>query len=111
MKANLSIGKSYEIEEENIKFHFLRIENIRVQRTRLQKLVEACEQKTSMMSDFLNAQESSEWLKHARSSLDTSNCGKHSNPAENLLLFESFFYIIIEMLLLLWYVKCMLREV
>lgn len=38
----------------------------------MQKLIEACEQKTPTMSGFLNALESSGWLKHIRSILDTS---------------------------------------
>uniref|UniRef100_A0A1B0FPT2 phosphatidylinositol-3,5-bisphosphate 3-phosphatase n=1 Tax=Glossina morsitans morsitans TaxID=37546 RepID=A0A1B0FPT2_GLOMM len=73
--ANRATGKGYENEAfyENIKFHFLGIENIHVQRTSLQKLVEACEQKTPTMSGFLNALESSGWLKHIRSILDTSS--------------------------------------
>ncbi|XP_075166407.1 myotubularin related protein 6 isoform X2 [Haematobia irritans] len=73
--ANRAAGKGYENEAfyENIKFHFLGIENIHTQRTSLQKLIEACEQKTPTMSGFLNALESSGWLKHIRSILDTSS--------------------------------------
>lgn len=73
--ANRAAGKGYENEAfyENIKFHFLGIENIHVQRTSLQKLIEACEQKTPTMSGFLNSLESSGWLKNIRSILDTSS--------------------------------------
>uniref|UniRef100_A0A6B2EES0 phosphatidylinositol-3,5-bisphosphate 3-phosphatase n=1 Tax=Phlebotomus kandelakii TaxID=1109342 RepID=A0A6B2EES0_9DIPT len=73
--ANRAAGKGYENEAfyENIKFHFLGIENIHVMRTSLQKLVETCEQKTPTMSGFLSSLESSGWLKHIRSILDTSN--------------------------------------
>lgn len=41
--ANRAAGKGYENEAfyENIKFHFLGIENIHVMRTSLQKLVES----------------------------------------------------------------------
>lgn len=72
--ANRAAGKGYENEAfyENIKFHFLGIENIHVQRASLQKVLEACEQKSPTMSTFLNALESSGWLKHIRSILDTS---------------------------------------
>ncbi|XP_017868151.1 PREDICTED: myotubularin-related protein 6 isoform X3 [Drosophila arizonae] len=73
--ANRAAGKGYENEAfyENIKFHFLGIENIHVQRASLQKVLEACEQKSPTMSAFLNALESSGWLKHIRSILDTSS--------------------------------------
>ncbi|XP_067631300.1 myotubularin-related protein 6 isoform X1 [Eurosta solidaginis] len=73
--ANRAAGKGYENEAfyENIKFHFLGIENIHVQRTSLQKLIEACEQKTPTMSGFLNSLESSGWLKNIRSILYTSS--------------------------------------
>ncbi|XP_030375361.1 myotubularin-related protein 6 isoform X2 [Scaptodrosophila lebanonensis] len=73
--ANRAAGKGYENEAfyENIKFHFLGIENIHVQRASLQKVLEACEQKTPTMSGFLNALESSGWLKHIRSVLGTSS--------------------------------------
>ncbi|KAI8128627.1 Myotubularin-related protein 8 [Lucilia cuprina] len=73
--ANRAAGKGYENEAfyENIKFHFLGIENIHTQRASLQKLIEACEQKSPTMSGFLNALESSGWLKHIRSILDTSS--------------------------------------
>lgn len=70
--ANRAAGKGYENENfyENTKFHFHGIENIHIMRASLQKLVEACEQKT--MSGYLSALESSGWLKHIRAILDTS---------------------------------------
>lgn len=73
--ANRAAGKGYENEAfyENIKFQFLGIENIHVMRTSLQKLVETCEQKSLTMSGFLGSLESSGWLKHIRSILDTSH--------------------------------------
>lgn len=72
--ANRAAGKGYENEAfyENIKFQFLGIDNIHVMRTSLQKLIETCEQKSPTMSGFLNSLESSGWLKHIRSILDTS---------------------------------------
>lgn len=73
--ANRAAGKGYENEAfyENIKFQFLGIENIHVQRTSLQKLIETCEQKSPTMNGFLSSLESSGWLKHIRSILDTSS--------------------------------------
>lgn len=70
--ANRAAGKGYENElfYENTKFHFLGIENIHIMRTSLQKLIETCEQKS--MNGFLSSLESSGWLKHIRSMLDTS---------------------------------------
>lgn len=71
--ANRAAGKGYENElfYENTKFHFLGIENIHTMRTSLQKLIETCEQKS--MNGFLSSLESSGWLKHIRSMLDTSS--------------------------------------
>ncbi|XP_053684034.1 myotubularin-related protein 8 isoform X2 [Sabethes cyaneus] len=73
--ANRAAGKGYENEAnyENIKFQFLGIENIHTMRTSLQKVIECCEQKSPTMNSFLNALESSGWLKHIRSILDTSS--------------------------------------
>lgn len=73
--ANRAAGKGYENEAfyENIKFHFLGIENIHVQRASLQRLIETCEQKSPTMSGFLGSLESSGWLKHIRSILDASS--------------------------------------
>ncbi|XP_058834497.1 myotubularin-related protein 8 isoform X2 [Topomyia yanbarensis] len=73
--ANRAAGKGYENEAnyENIKFQFLGIENIHTMRTSLQKVIECCEQKSPTMSSFLSALESSGWLKHIRSILDTSS--------------------------------------
>uniref|UniRef100_A0A182UBX8 phosphatidylinositol-3,5-bisphosphate 3-phosphatase n=1 Tax=Anopheles melas TaxID=34690 RepID=A0A182UBX8_9DIPT len=72
--ANRAAGKGYENEAnyENIKFQFLGIENIHTMRASLQKVIECCEQKSPTMSGFLSALESSGWLKHIRSILDTS---------------------------------------
>lgn len=72
--ANRATGKGYENEAfyENIKFQFLGIENIHVMRSSLQKLIEACEQKSLTMSGLLNTLESTGWLKHIRSILETS---------------------------------------
>ncbi|CAH1963252.1 unnamed protein product [Acanthoscelides obtectus] len=72
--ANRAAGKGYENENfyENIKFHFLGIENIHVMRSSLAKLVETCEQRSPTINSFLNGLESSGWLKHIKSILDTS---------------------------------------
>lgn len=90
--ANRAAGKGYENEAfyENIKFNFLGIENIHVMRNSLQKIVEsmnmglffiviikydlfpACEQRNPTMNTFLSGLESSGWLKHIKSILDTS---------------------------------------
>ncbi|KAL1114919.1 hypothetical protein AAG570_007743 [Ranatra chinensis] len=72
--ANRATGKGYENENfyENIKFQFLGIENIHVMRNSLTKLIETCEMKSPSMSSFLNGVESSGWLKHIKSILDTS---------------------------------------
>ncbi|KAK6637361.1 hypothetical protein RUM44_007777 [Polyplax serrata] len=72
--ANRATGKGYENEMfyENIKFHFLGIENIHVMRSSLSKLIETCELKSPTMSNFLRGLESSGWLKHIQSILETS---------------------------------------
>ncbi|PSN42829.1 Myotubularin-related protein 8 [Blattella germanica] len=72
--ANRAAGKGYENENfyENIKFHFLGIENIHVMRSSLAKLIETCELKSPSMSSFLGGVESSGWLRHIRSILETS---------------------------------------
>lgn len=72
--VNRAAGKGYENEAfyENIKFQFSGIGNIRVMRKSLQKLVETCEQNTPTMSSFLSGLESSGWLKHIKTILDTS---------------------------------------
>ncbi|XP_011313448.1 myotubularin-related protein 6 isoform X1 [Fopius arisanus] len=69
--ANRAAGKGYENENfyDNIKFRFFGIENIHVMRTSLAKLMEL--QRTSSMSAFLKGLESSGWLKHIRSILET----------------------------------------
>ncbi|XP_066583291.1 myotubularin-related protein 6 [Prorops nasuta] len=70
--ANRAAGKGYENENfyDNIKFHFFGIENIHVMRTSLNKLLEL--QRNTSMSAFLNGLESSGWLKHIRSILETA---------------------------------------
>lgn len=72
--ANRATGKGYENENfyENIKFHFLGIENIHVMRSSLVKLIETCELKSPSMSNFLGGLESSGWLRHIKSILETS---------------------------------------
>ncbi|XP_054263954.1 myotubularin-related protein 6 isoform X2 [Macrosteles quadrilineatus] len=72
--ANRAAGKGYESENfyENIKFHFLGIENIHVMRSSLAKLIETCELKSPSMNSFLAGLESSGWLRHIKSILDTS---------------------------------------
>ncbi|CAG9130462.1 unnamed protein product [Plutella xylostella] len=71
--VNRAAGKGYENEAfyENIKFQFMGIGNIHVMRKSLQKLVETCEQTSPTMSSFLSGLESSGWLKHIKSILDT----------------------------------------
>ncbi|XP_033365255.1 myotubularin-related protein 6 [Bombus vosnesenskii] len=70
--ANRATGKGYENENfyDNIKFHFFGIENIHVMRTSLNKLIEL--QRMTSMSAFLSGLESSGWLKHIRSILETA---------------------------------------
>nr|XP_023012952.1 myotubularin-related protein 8 [Leptinotarsa decemlineata] len=72
--ANRAAGKGYENEAfyENIKFHFLGIENIHVMRNSLSKVIETCEQRNPTMTSFLSGLESSGWLRHIKSVLDTS---------------------------------------
>lgn len=72
--ANKAAGKGYENENfyENIKFHFLGIENIHTMRNSLNKLIDTCEMKVPSMNAFVNGLESSGWLKHIKAILDTS---------------------------------------
>ncbi|XP_045583051.1 phosphatidylinositol-3,5-bisphosphate 3-phosphatase MTMR6 isoform X1 [Procambarus clarkii] len=72
--ANRAAGKGYENEAyyENIKFHFSGIENIHVMRASLAKLIETCQLVTPSMGGFIGGVESSGWLKHVRSVLDTA---------------------------------------
>lgn len=72
--ANRAAGKGYENENfyENIKFHFLGIDNIHVMRNSLSKLIETCELKAPSMGSFLSGIESSGWMRHIRSILETS---------------------------------------
>ncbi|KAK0165244.1 hypothetical protein PV328_003777 [Microctonus aethiopoides] len=69
--VNRAAGKGYENENfyDNIKFRFFGIENIHVMRASLNKLMEL--QRTTSMSGFSNGLESSGWLKHIRSILET----------------------------------------
>ncbi|KAG8233295.1 hypothetical protein J437_LFUL012230 [Ladona fulva] len=72
--ANRATGKGYENENfyENIKFHFLGIENIHTMRSSLSKVIETCELKSPSMNAFLSGLESSGWLRHIKAVLDTS---------------------------------------
>ena len=72
--ANKAAGKGYENETyyENIKFHFLGIENIHVMRASLQKLLEATELKVLSVNAFLSAIDGSGWLKHIKAVLETA---------------------------------------
>lgn len=72
--ANRAAGKGYENEQyySRAKFHFFAIENIHVMRASLNKLLEACDVKLST-SYFLSNLESSHWLKHVKSLLETSD--------------------------------------
>ncbi|XP_014670869.1 PREDICTED: myotubularin-related protein 6-like [Priapulus caudatus] len=72
--ANKATGKGYENESfySDIKFMFLGIENIHVMRNSLQKLIDVCELKDPGMSDCLEGLQSSGWLKHIKSVMDTS---------------------------------------
>ncbi|XP_022236784.1 myotubularin-related protein 8-like, partial [Limulus polyphemus] len=72
--ANKAAGKGYENESfyENIKFQFFGIENIHVMRSSLNKLIEVSELKIPSMNAFLTGLESSGWLKHVRSIIETA---------------------------------------
>lgn len=72
--ANRAAGKGYENEQyySRAKFHFFAIENIHVMRASLNKLLDACDIKLSL-SYFLSNIESSHWLKHVKSLLETSD--------------------------------------
>lgn len=72
--ANRAAGKGYENEQfySNAKFHFFSIENIHVMRASLNKLLDACDVKLSV-NYFLSNIESSHWLKHVKSLLETSD--------------------------------------
>lgn len=72
--ANKAAGKGYENENfyENIKFHFLGIENIHTMRNSLNKMIDSCEMKVPSMNAFLNGMESSGWMKHIKAILETS---------------------------------------
>ncbi|XP_065158473.1 myotubularin-related protein 6 isoform X2 [Atheta coriaria] len=72
--ANKAAGKGYENEAfyENIKFHFLGVENIHVMRNSLAKIMETCEQKNPTVNTLLSGLDSSGWLRHIKSILDTS---------------------------------------
>ncbi|XP_046395380.1 myotubularin-related protein 6 isoform X1 [Ischnura elegans] len=72
--ANRAAGKGYENENfyENIKFHFLGIENIHTMRSSLAKMIETCELKSPSMNAFIGGLESSGWLRHVKAVLDTS---------------------------------------
>lgn len=85
--ANRAAGKGYESEQyySSAKFHFFAIENIHVMRASLNKLLEACDIKISN-SNFLTNIGSSNWLKHVKSLLDTSDFIANSIMACNSVL-------------------------
>nr|XP_009860912.2 myotubularin-related protein 8-like isoform X1 [Ciona intestinalis] len=72
--ANRAQGKGYENTDvyENIKYLFLGIDNIHVMRASLNKLLEACEDTTCSMSTWLEAVNSSGWLRHVHNVLQVS---------------------------------------
>lgn len=72
--ANRAAGKGYENEQyySSAKFHFFAIENIHVMRASLNKLLEVCDVKQSV-SYFYSNINSSNWLKHVKSLLETSD--------------------------------------
>ncbi|XP_073252386.1 phosphatidylinositol-3,5-bisphosphate 3-phosphatase MTMR6-like [Porites lutea] len=73
--ANKAAGKGYENTDfyENVKFQFVGIENIHVMRQSLQKMTElVCETPDLTVKSLTSGLESSGWLKHIKSVLDTS---------------------------------------
>ena len=72
--ANRAAGKGYENEQYYLsaKFHFFAIENIHVMRASLNKLLDACNVKQPV-NEFPSTIGASNWLKHVKSLLDTSN--------------------------------------
>lgn len=72
--ANRAAGKGYENElyYTSAKFHFFAIENIHVMRASLNKLLDVCDVKLSTSQSLSNI-ESSHWLKHVKSLLETSD--------------------------------------
>jgi len=72
--ANRAAGKGYENEQYYLKakFHFFAIENIHVMRASLNKLLDACNVKQTA-SEFPSTIGASNWLKHVKSLLDTSD--------------------------------------
>nr|XP_039264729.1 myotubularin-related protein 8-like isoform X1 [Styela clava] len=72
--ANRAQGKGYENMDfyDNIKYHFLGIDNIHVMRGSLSKLLEVCSDTRLSMSSFLEGVNSSGWLKHVHNVLQVS---------------------------------------
>ncbi|MEQ2188665.1 hypothetical protein GOODEAATRI_017321, partial [Goodea atripinnis] len=73
--ANKAAGKGYENEDHynNIKLHFIGIENIHVMRSSQQKIIDGPwmgEMRAPTMTDFLWGLENSGWLKHIKAVLD-----------------------------------------
>ncbi|XP_047220662.1 myotubularin-related protein 7b isoform X1 [Girardinichthys multiradiatus] len=70
--ANKAAGKGYENEDHynNIKLHFIGIENIHVMRSSQQKIIDVGEMRAPTMTDFLWGLENSGWLKHIKAVLD-----------------------------------------
>lgn len=72
--ANRAQGKGYENTDfyDNIKYHFLGIDNIHVMRNSLLKLLEVCSNTTASMNNFLEGLNSSGWLRHVHNVLQVS---------------------------------------
>lgn len=72
--ANRAQGKGYENMDfyDNIKYHFLGIDNIHVMRNSLFKLLEVSSDTKASMSSFLEGLNSSGWLKHIHNVIQVS---------------------------------------
>ncbi|XP_076802362.1 phosphatidylinositol-3,5-bisphosphate 3-phosphatase MTMR8-like [Clavelina lepadiformis] len=83
--ANRAQGKGYENTDlyENIKYHFLGIENIHVMRNSLNKLLDACEDSTNTVGAWLEAVNNSGWLKHVHNVIQVSRFIAHAVGKEN----------------------------
>uniref|UniRef100_A0A915KWG7 phosphatidylinositol-3,5-bisphosphate 3-phosphatase n=1 Tax=Romanomermis culicivorax TaxID=13658 RepID=A0A915KWG7_ROMCU len=72
--ANKAAGKGFENENnyDNMKFYFFPVENIHVMRASVQKLREACLDRSLTSTAFWSAIEGSGWFKHVKILLETS---------------------------------------
>ncbi|EDV24375.1 uncharacterized protein TRIADDRAFT_56124 [Trichoplax adhaerens] len=72
--ANKAAGKGYENLDNypNVLYRFRGIQNIHVMRESLQKLSEVIENPALNAGEFFDSLDSSSWLKHIRSVIDTS---------------------------------------